>query len=172
MNRQRLNHHHFPPGACDRSGHKVEVVGRNYNPAFLCLGFALLLLLTTYVPRSAAAYSPASDAVSYQSNTPYLLAEKDRRNDEGYRHDKNRHDKSRDGKKNRRERWEQLTPERQERIKQRRERFEKLAPEEKKRVKQARERFRNMPEEQRKALREKWKTLSPEERHQRRRQEH
>ena len=171
MNRQRSNHHHFPPGACDKSGHKIGVVRRNYNPAFLYLGFVLLLLIITYVSPATAAYSPASDAVFYQSNTAYLLAEKGR-DDEGYRHDKKRYDKSRDGKKNRRERWEQLTPERQERIRQRRERFEKLPPEEKKRVKQARERFRHMPEEQRKALREKWKTLSPEERHQRRRQEH
>ncbi|MEH6638321.1 MAG: DUF3106 domain-containing protein [Porticoccaceae bacterium] len=165
MNRQQLNHHRSPPGPRYERRQKVEIVGRNYNPAFLYLSFALLLLLITYAPR-AAAYSPVSDSASYQSNTAYLLAGNDRSNDEGYGQGK-----SRDGKKNRKERWEQLTPERQERIKQRRERFEKLPPEEKKRVKQARERFRKMPAEERKALREKWKTLSPEEKRQMRRQQ-
>lgn len=166
MNTQRLNHHRSPPGPRYERRRKVEVVCRNYNPAFLCLGLVLLLSLITYVPRATAAYSPARDVVFYQSNTMYLLAGNDRNNDESYGQGK-----SRDGKKNRKERWEQLTPERQERIKQRRERFEKLPPEEKKRVKEARERFRKMPAEERKALREKWKTLSPEERRQQR-QEH
>ncbi|MEH6543838.1 MAG: DUF3106 domain-containing protein [Porticoccaceae bacterium] len=166
MNTQRLNHHRSPPGPRYERRRKVEVIYRNYNPALLCLGFALLLLLITYAPRAAAAYSPASESASYQSNTAYLLAGNDRNNDEGYGQGK-----SRNGKKNRKERWEQLTPERQERIKQRRERFEKLPPEEKKRVKQARERFRKMPAEERKALREKWETLSPEERRQQRRQQ-
>lgn len=58
-----------------------------------------------------------------------------------------------------------LTSEQRERLKERRKRFQSLPPEERQRLKEARKKFKQLPLEERKRLKQKWRNLSPEERH-------
>jgi len=61
------------------------------------------------------------------------------------------------------ERQEQLSPERQDQVQSRMQRFNELTPEKRQKLIKGFKRFKDMSPEQRKALRQKWQTLSPEE---------
>ncbi len=72
----------------------------------------------------------------------------------------------RGGKKSKR--WENLTPEQRAKLDKRRKQFESLPPEEKEKIRKAREHYRDLPSDQRKELREKWRSMTPEERREQR----
>lgn len=72
----------------------------------------------------------------------------------------------REGKKGKR--WENLTPEQRAKLDKRRKQFESLPPEEKEKIRKAREHYRDLPSDQRKQLREKWRSMTPEERREQR----
>jgi hypothetical protein len=68
------------------------------------------------------------------------------------------------GKKDWKHRYESMTPAEREKLEKRREYFKSLPPEERQRIHQAREKFHNLPPEKREALKEKWRSMSPEQR--------
>lgn len=65
---------------------------------------------------------------------------------------------------NHHKRYQDLTPEQRETLHKRREDFKSLPPKERERIQKAREKFHNMPSEERQKLRNKWRSMTPEER--------
>ena len=60
--------------------------------------------------------------------------------------------------------WRDLPQEQRDRIRQRFEQYRQLPAQEKERLRCMRERYRNMPREQRESLRQRWQSMTPEER--------
>jgi septal ring factor EnvC (AmiA/AmiB activator) len=62
------------------------------------------------------------------------------------------------------DRQREMSSEQRKRLKERRKRFEALSPEEKQRLRAARNKFKQLPPEERERLKQKWRALPPEER--------
>lgn len=62
-------------------------------------------------------------------------------------------------------RWSQMTPEQRRQVRENARAFHNLTPAERARVSEAFRKFQSLPPEQRRALRERWRTMTPEQRH-------
>lgn len=78
--------------------------------------------------------------------------------------EKGRESKGKYSHGNHHKRYQDLTPEQRETLHKRREDFKSLPPEERERIQKAREKFHNMPSEERQKLKDKWRSMTPEER--------